>query len=80
MIKQFRTTEKSVRIIESENTIVVEVDIKLKKPQIKKMIEEMLNIKIASVNTMIRNNKKYAYIKLNPKNPAIDIATKFGLV
>jgi hypothetical protein len=32
------------------------------------------------VNTHIKDNKKYAYVKLNEKNPAIDVATKFGVI
>jgi large subunit ribosomal protein L23 len=80
MINRFKTTEKSVRVIESDNTLVIEIDIKLKKPEIKKIAEEMLNVKIDSVNTLIKDNKKYAYIKLNAKNPAMDVAAKFGLI
>ena len=80
MINRFKTTEKSVRVIEGDNTIVVEVEINAKKPQIKKYAEEIFNVKVSSVNTLIKNNKKYAYIKLNAKNPAIDVATKFGLI
>jgi ribosomal protein L23 len=80
MIKRFKTTEKSVRVVEAENTLVVEVDMNSKKPEIKKLAEEMFNVKVKSVNTHIKSNKKYAYIKLNDKNPAIDVATKFGLI
>jgi len=80
MIKKFQTTEKSVRIIEAENTVIVEVDRKAKKPAIKKYFEENFKVKVDSVNTLIKANKKYAYVKLNAKNPAIDLATKFGLI
>ena len=80
MITKFKTTEKSVRVVEADNTLIVEVDMKGKKPQIKKAAEEMFKVKVKSVNTLIRANKKYAYIKLNEKFPAIDVATKFGLI
>ena len=80
MIERFKTTEKSVRIIEAENTIVIEVDMRDKKPAIKKFVEENLKVKVDSVNTMIKDNKKFAYVKLNAKNPAIDVATKFGVI
>ena len=79
MIKPI-TTEKAVRLIELNNTMVVEVDRRDSKTDIKKEFEEMFNVKIESINTLIRLNKKYAYIKLNPKNPAIDIATKLGMI
>ena len=80
MINKFKTTEKSVRVIEADNTIVVEVDSRAKKPEIRKEAEEMFKVKVVSVNTLIKSNKKYAYIKLNEKNPAIDVATKFGVI
>ena len=79
MIKPI-TTEKAVRLIELNNTMVVEVDRRDSKTEIKKEFEEMFKVKIESINTLIRLNKKYAYIKLNVKNPAIDIATKLGMI
>jgi ribosomal protein L23 len=80
MIQGFKTTEKVVRLIEAENTLVMIFDRKTNKKQIKKEVEEKLKVKLDSVNTHIRDNKKYAYIKLNKSNPAIDVATKFGLI
>jgi len=74
------TTEKAVRLIELNNTLVVEVDRRDSKPKIKKEFEETFNVKIDSINTLIKLNKKFAYIKLNEKNPAIDIATKLGMI
>ena len=74
------TTEKAVRLIEINNTLIVEVDRRDSKIDIKKEFEEMFNVKVDSINTLIKLNKKYAYIKLNAKNPAIDIATKLGMI
>ncbi len=74
------TTEKAVRLIELNNTLVFEVDRRINKNEIKKDIEDKFRIKIDSVNTLIRLNKKYAYVKLNVKNPAIDVATKLGMI
>ncbi len=74
------TTEKAVRLIEINNVLIVEVDRRDSKTQIKKEFEETFNVKIDSINTLIRKNKKLAYIKLNSKNPAIDIATKLGMI
>jgi len=74
------TTEKAVRLIELNNTLVFEVDKRKSKTEIKKEIEEMFKVKIDSINSLIRLNKKYVYIKLNSKNPAIDVATKLGLI
>lgn len=80
MINKFKTTEKTMRIIESSNTIVIEVDRKSKKPEIKKEVEDKLKVKVKSVNTHIKDNAKYAYVRLDKKNPAIDVATKFGVL
>ena len=73
-------TEKAVMLIETKNTLVFLLDKRLSKDEIKKEIEEMFKVKVESVNTLIRGNKKYAYIKLNAKNPAIDVATKLGMI
>jgi large subunit ribosomal protein L23 len=80
MIKGFKTTEKTVRLIEGDNTLVIEVEIHDKKDAIKKEIEETFKVKVKKINTLIKDNKKFAYVQLNKKNPAIDIATKFGLI
>ena len=80
MIKKFKTTEKSVRLIEADNTLVIEVELRADKNELKKNIEHKLGVKIKSINTLIRDNKKFAYVKLNEKNPAIYISTKFGLI
>ena len=74
------TTEKAVRLIELNNTLVFEVDRRKSKTEIKKEIEEMFKVKIDSINSLIRKNKKNVYVKLNKKNPAIDVATKLGLI
>ena len=74
------TTEKAIRLIEIENTLVFQIDKRKKKKEIKKEIEEMFNVKVDSINTLIRKNKKYVYAKLNIKNPAIDVATKLGMI
>ena len=74
------TTEKAVRLIELNNTLVFEVDRRKSKPEIKKEIEEMFKVKIDSINSLITKNKKHVYLKLNKKNPAIDVATKLGMI
>jgi len=79
-IKKFKATEKVVRFIESDNTLVVEVNLRDDKEGLKKEAERILGVKIDRVNTFIRNNKKYAYLKVNKKTPAIDVATKFGVI
>ncbi len=74
------SSEKAVRLLEIENTLVVETDRQSSKTKIKEEIEKMFKVKIDSINTLIRDNKKFAYVKLNKSNPAIDIATKLGMI
>ena len=73
-------SEKAVRLIELNNTLVFQVDRRRSKTEIKKEIEQAFNIKIDKINSLIRKNKKYVYIKLDKKNPAIDVATKLGVI
>ena len=80
MIIKPKTTEKAVRLVELNNTLVLIVDKRGDKKQLKKEIEERFKVKIISINTHIQKNKKIAYVKLDKKNPAIDIATKLGMI
>lgn len=73
-------TEKAIKLIETENTILFLVDRRANKNEIKAEIEKTFNVKVEKVNTEIRANKKIAYIRLKQENPAIDIATKLGLI
>jgi len=74
------TTEKAVKLIELENTMVFEVDRRLNKEEIKKEFEKEFDVKVDKVRVLVRKNKKIVYIKLNKKNPAIDLATKLGIM
>lgn len=73
-------TEKTVKLIELENVLVFEVDRRLNKKEIKKEFEEQFSVKVRKIKTMNRKNKKLAYVKLDKKNPAIDLATKLGMM
>ncbi len=74
------TTEKAVKLIERENTLLFSIERKARKYEIKKEFEEIFNVKVEKIRTLIRKNRKYAYIKLKKENPAIDIATKLGMI
>lgn len=80
MIKKPITTEKAVKLIELENTLLFEVDDINNKTEIKKEFEKIFNVKVEKVRTHSMNNKKLAYIKLKKENPAIDVATKLGMM
>ena len=73
-------TEKAVMMIESQNVLTFTVSQKMTKTEIKEEMEKVFKVKVDKVRTMIKLNKKYAYVKLNKKNPAIDVATKLGII
>ena len=73
-------TEKSIRLMESENKLMFVVDIQATKPMIKEAIEKLLKAKVDTVNTSIMGSQKRAYVKFKQDTPAIDIATKLGLM
>jgi len=73
-------TEKAVMMIESQNVLTFSTFRESTKKEIKKEIEELFEVKVASVRTLIKGNKKYAYVKLKKEFPAIDLATKLGLI
>ena len=73
-------TEKAVMMIETDNVITFQTSMKRDKKEIKKEIEELFNTKVDKIRTLIRDNKKYAYVKLKGDTLAIDIATKLGLM
>lgn len=73
-------TEKAVMMIESQNVLTFQTNQKVTKDKIRKEIEELFKVKVEKVRTLIRGNKKYAYVKLKRKFPAIDVATKLGII
>ena len=75
------STEKAVRLMESDNKLTFIVDLKARKEEIKKEFEENFNVKVVKVNTLLTpEGKKKAYIKISKETPAIDVATKLGLM
>ncbi len=80
VIKNPLATEKSIRLMESENKLVFVVDKKATKSEIKKAFKEMFKIDVVDVNTHIIKGEKRAYVKFSPDKPAIDIATELGIM
>jgi len=74
------TTEKAVMMIERDNILTFETSVNSQKEEIKKELENLLDIKIEKIRTLIRDNKKYVYVKLKGGTLAIDVATKLGLM
>ena len=81
IIKYPLSTEKSIRLMDSENKLVFVVEKKAKKSEIKKAIEEMFKVRVDNVNTLIGpDGEKRAYVQFNKETPAINVATKLGLM
>ena len=58
VVKYPLSTEKSIRQMESDNMLVFVVDKKATKSDIKKAIEELYNVKVTKVNTVIDNKSR----------------------
>ncbi len=73
-------TEKAVMMIELQNTLTFETEKKNNKTEIKNEIEDLFKVKVEGMNTKINGNKKQIHVKLKKEFPAIDIATKLGII
>jgi len=81
MIKYPLSTEKSIRLMESENKLIFIVDEKATKQDIKEEMEKRFSVKVEQVRTQNDSKgRKKAYVKFSPESPAIDLATKLGLM
>ena len=80
IIKYPLSTEKAIRLMESQNKLLFVVDIDADREMVKNSIEKMFKVKVESVKTYIQKGTKRAYIKFSNENPAIDVATQLGLM
>ena len=81
VIKHPLSTEKTIRLMESENKLVFVVDRKATKAEVKQAIEEIFKTKVTGVKTLVNPmGDKKAYVKFSAATPAIDIATNLGLM
>lgn len=81
VIKYPLATESAIRLIDDANKLVFIVDRNAKKPDVKVVLEALYGIKVTKVRTMITSKgKKKAYVSLAEDSPAIDLATKLGIM
>jgi len=73
-------TEKAVMMIEAQNMLTFETEKEKTKTEIKSEIENLFKVKVEKLRTLVQGNKKYIYVKLKKEFPAIDVATKLGLM
>ena len=80
VIKKPLITEKTFDLIERENKLVFIVNRKANKTSIKRAIEKVHNVKVIKINTLITSQgEKKAFVKLDPKDSAQDIAIDLGI-
>ncbi len=80
IIKRVVITQDTVALIERENKITFIVDINATKRDIKRAVEELYEVEVEKVNTLITpQGEKKAYVKLKPEYPASELAVKLGI-
>ena len=80
ILEKVKATEKIVRQIEVDNVLVFVVDRAVNKSEIKAEVEGLFDVEVAKVRTHTLKNKKLAYVKLKSEFPAVDVATKLGMM
>ncbi|HII06364.1 MAG TPA: 50S ribosomal protein L23 [Methanotrichaceae archaeon] len=81
VIKSPFITEKVTNMIDFDNTIEFLVDIKANKKEIRKELEELYDVDVISIRTMITSKgEKKAAVKLAGDGSANELATTLGLL
>ena len=81
IIKSPLSTEKAIRLMESENKLLFVVEKKATKADIKEELERLFKVKVKKVNTHVGPDaQKRAYVTFSEETPAIDLATKLELM
>lgn len=74
-------SEKALSLIDKQNTLTFIVDLASTKHDIKRAVEQLFNVKVEEVRTLITpRGEKKAYVKLKPEYKATEIATRLGLM
>jgi large subunit ribosomal protein L23 len=74
-------TEAASLMVEKENKLIFMVNLKARKEDIKKAVEELYEVKVEKVNLLITpQGRKKAFVKLHPDYKATDIAIKLGIL
>lgn len=74
-------SEDAVTLLEAENKITFIVDLRSDKHDIKRAIEELYEVKVRQVRTLITpEGEKKAFVKLTPEFKAADLAVRLGIL
>ncbi|NIQ08064.1 MAG: 50S ribosomal protein L23 [Candidatus Korarchaeota archaeon] len=81
IVKRMHISDKAIRKIKEQNTIVVMVGLEFNKRQVKRAVEELFDVEVEKVNTMITPlAEKKAYVTLRPEYSALDLAIDLGIL
>ena len=72
-------TEKAVKLLEENKTLAFIVHLKATKKDISESFKKFYDIVPVSVNVMIRDKKKIAYIKLPKEVNVVSLASEMGM-
>ncbi|UCE95817.1 MAG: 50S ribosomal protein L23 [Candidatus Bathyarchaeota archaeon] len=74
-------TEVASRLLETENKLVLMVNIRATKHDISRAVEELYEVRVEKVNVLITpRGEKKAFVKLHPEDKAVDVAIKLGIL
>ena len=74
-------SEDAVTLLEAENKITFIVDVRSDKHDIKRAIEQLYEVKVQRVNTLITSEgDKKAFVKLTSDFKAADLAVRLGIL
>lgn len=74
-------SEKAIDLIRRENKLTFIVNRYANKPLIKRAVEELLDVRVEKVWTMITpRGEKKAIVKLKPEYSAVDVASSLGII
>jgi large subunit ribosomal protein L23 len=74
-------TEVASRLLETENKLVLMVNIRATKDDIQRAVEELYDVLVEKVNVLITpRGEKKAFVKLHPDYKAVDVAIKLGIL
>ncbi len=81
VVKYPLLSEDAVTLLEAENKITFIVNLRADKYDVKRAIEELYEVKVARVTTLITmEGEKKAFVKLTPDFKASDLAVRLGIL
>jgi LSU ribosomal protein L23P len=81
LIVRVHFSEKASNLMDKENVVTLIVDRRASKHDIKRVFENLFQVRVEKVRTVITSKgEKKAYVKLAPGFNARDIATRLGVV